>query len=118
MGGSVSRFRNGADQIRFDGMLDGQLPSALHPHGVHHLSLENTVGPGKVNVLEDAESLRLLFRPGHYVDGADTVSGHLDDLAREHLADVLGTDRQETAGFRRHDPTFRLSTVVTVPIKS
>jgi hypothetical protein len=117
VGGGGARLGDGADNVRLDGVLDGELAAALHAHRIHHLALEDAVGAREVHVLEDAEGLDFVFGALDDVDGADAVAGHLDYLAGEDLADVLGPDGEEAARLGGDDPTFSLSAVVAVAVE-
>ena len=69
---------------------------------VHDITIEHAIGPCEVHVLEDAARTPSWFNP---LLGLETVGADLDDLARLDIAHESGTDRIESAGFARDNPS-------------
>src|SRR6202021_2299454 len=68
---------------------------------VDGLAKHDTVRPGKINVLENAKLIFLLWREA---DRFQSAARNADHFARFHVAHVFGVDQIERAGFRSRDP--------------
>ena len=75
----------------------GELDADPLAHVVDVRALDGRIGPGEVDVLEDAEALRDL---GEGLDRAQPLLVDDDDLARLDVAHELGADDVERAGLR------------------
>src|SRR5690606_15625201 len=114
-GGRVRGVRHGHDHgpllalldLR-DGRVVGHRLAHLAAHLVHHRPVDHGVGPGEVDVLEDALAHAVAARHADAVELAAAL-GPRDprpvdhqDLARLDVADVGGADEVEGARLARH----------------
>ena len=95
-GGRGPAVGDGADEVGFDGGFDGQFDADLAAGFVDRATTEDAVGAAEIDVLKEAETgFCRLEGPGRF----DLVAFDNDHLARLDLADELGPDDVEGAGF-------------------
>ena len=99
-GGRGARLGHRDDQVGLDRVLLGQPAADLDAGGVHAAAGDRGVGPGQVDVLEDA-ALGLGDRE---VLAAQAVLVDRDELARLDLADHRGADDVQRRGLAGDDP--------------
>ena len=91
---------HGDDEVGVHRVLRGEPAAHLDPGGVHGAAGDRGVGPGEVDVLEDApRGLRGREREGAQAGGVDG-----DQLAGLDLADDGGADDVERGGLAGDDP--------------
>ena len=86
-------------------MLDGEAPAHAFACAVDRLTRNGGIGAGEVDPFEDAAT-RLFGHEG--VQAARAVAIDDQHLARLDVADKLGLDELEGAGFRRYHPSVFL----------
>ena len=96
-GGGHAGVRNGDDHIRRRGRFAGKLRPHLLADVIDVVATDDGVGPGEVDVLEDAGPRRPLRKRPVALDAA---GGDGDDLAVLDLAHEFRADDVECAGFR------------------
>src|SRR5437899_2079901 len=100
-GGGNAGIGHGHDDIGFDGMLAREEAAEHLAALVHGTAEDDAVRAGEVNVLENA-LLVLLF--GREVDGLNAAFGDAHHFTGRDLADVLGVEKVERAGFGGDQP--------------
>ena len=100
--GPVAGVGDRNNEVGGDGMFAGERAAEVGADLGDVAAHDVAVGPGKVHVLEDAESVRLL-RAGPGVDGVEAVLVDEDDFAGGDVADELGLDEVEGAGLTGED---------------
>ena len=91
---------DGNDDIGGDAGLAGELAAHLVARLLHPAAEDARVGAREVDVLEDAARLR---HAGGVLAAGDAVFGDHDQLAGKNVADELGAEQIEGAGFRGED---------------
>ena len=91
------------DQVRVDGVLLCQKLTREHARFVDGLTVDDAVGAGEIDVLENARAR--VCRAKSLVRGELSVMKG-DDLARLDVAHKLGADRVESAGLGGKDVIF------------
>ena len=99
---AVAAVRHGHDDIRRDGELARKLPSQFDPHPIDVPVRNGAVGPGEIDILEDAECAALVFREGLHAAEPVAADGH--NLPRFHVAHKPGVNQIQGAGFARQHP--------------
>ena len=89
------------DDVGVDRAFLGELHADALAGIVDADALDLLIGPGEIDVLEDAEAARLL---GEGLDRAQAVAVDDDDLAGLDVAHEAGADDVERAGLRGQDP--------------
>ncbi len=92
---------HGDDDVGVDGMLPREEAAEHFAAFVHRAAENNAVGAGEIDMLENALLERLFRRE---VDGLDTGFGDAHHFAGLDLADVLGIEEIEGAGFGSDEP--------------
>src|SRR5271155_4424209 len=82
-------------------MFPGQFATHCHPDLVNITVGDVAVGPGEIDVLENAESALALF--GKSLETARAVLVNHDDFPRLDIANVLGRNQVERARFAGQD---------------
>lgn len=87
-------------------------PQIILSNYISLYTLKNAVTPGKVDILEDAKSLRFFIRSFHYLNSFNALSSQLYNFTRKYFANVSCTNTQKSARFRRNYPTFCFIVIV------
>ncbi len=100
--GAVAAVGHGHHHVGLDREFARELPAHLDAHLVDVAVGDGAVGPGEIDVFEDAERAALVLGKGLHAGQAVLVDDH--DLARLDVADELGVDQVQGAGFAGQHP--------------
>ncbi len=92
---------NRHDDVGIGRRFARQLPAHLLAHLVDRAAADDGVGPGEIDIFEDAEPRRIF---GHEAVAFDALAGDHHHLAILHLAHELGADNVERAGLGGEHP--------------
>lgn len=73
---------------------------------MYKITFKNAVGACKVDVFKNAEGLWFVVRPVDNTHRPDAFPGQLDYFSRLDFPLVASPNRQESARFRAHNPSF------------
>src|SRR5690348_5192216 len=96
-----SGIGHGHDHVRGGGMLAGEKAAEALTREVHGPAEYDAIGPGEIDVLENAVLMRLFRREAN---GFDAALGDAQHFARLDFAFVFSVDKIEGAGLRRNHP--------------
>src|SRR6266403_180183 len=96
-----SGIRHGNNDVRVDRMFAREQATEHLAAFVDGAAKDNAVGPGEIDVLENALLERLLRRE---VDRLDAGFGDADHFAGFDFADILGVEEIERARFGGYQP--------------
>jgi len=100
-GGGNAGIGNGDDHVRIHGMLAGEPAAELLAALLNGAAEDEAIGPGEIDVLEDAVLVGLLRGE---MDGLLAGAGDAQHFAGLDVADVFRADEIEGAGFRGDHP--------------
>src|SRR5438093_1161594 len=101
-GGAVAAVGHGHDHVGGDGEFAGELAAHFDADFIDVAIGDGAVGPREIDVFEDAEGAAVVAGKG--LDAIEAVLVDDDDFARLDIADELGVDEVEGAGFAGQDP--------------
>ena len=99
--GRHARIGHRHDDVGVDMAFAGELAADALARLVDAGALDDAVGPGEIDVLEDAEPA---VAAAERQQARDPVGADDDDLAGGDVAHEIGADDVERAGFRGQDP--------------